>query len=842
MRSSPPRPAGAPRLALALGLAASAAVGLQGCNGQPDRSPHITSLSPASGSSLAPVAVTIRGAGFHPRAVQSASGGAPGLDTTHQAWLDRSETDPGVRLDVTWRSTSELAATVPGGLPEGPHALTVVNALGHATTLAGAWTVTAPATLALSLAVDPARSGPTTFSTGQPFTLRVTAENGGGTPLTGVKVELTPTGGGAFDGALAVPPFDLLPGEAKVTSLPLVAATPGELVLQAAATGSEAGGGSPVTAPPAAETIAVQARAALSARLTIPGVVAAGGRFPVSLTVTNDGEAAVSAVRPVVLEAGPGAATFDCPEGPVPGAWDLPGRGQATFTWACRPTAAGALRLHVRAEGSDVNGAGLVWAEADSDLAEQAVEATAVVTDPFGDGTAVAALAVRGGRLLVGPGQDGATFWRLDPTSGASERLGVELAVDDGASQAGNAGWRGSPPARTFGAVGCSPNSLACGPDNEDGRGALAAGSFSGAEWLLYAGASNVKARYAYLSAGEASPLRFRAVDLDAILPATSVAATALAFAPSATAGDRVYLAFTDKIDKKSPHLVALSTAPTADVLDAAAPGDAVDLGVFTAPGIGGDAGLLSNPDPQPRVEALAWFRDRLYLATGSAILRSAVTVPGPYASGSGDWAPATPVTTSWLLRRGLTARASAGLTPADRAVPAMAQFGACGDGPCLFAARNVEGAGGLVLPQLHRCDPSRSGAPDACDVGDWSLAAGNGGGRDPTLTQLDDASNGPVTLLLATPAHLYLGFDNATTGLQIWRTSGPTGGPSDFTGHGGCAAGSPGCVGLGGHGFGDPTVTRILDARAVTSGGTTTLYVLAGDAAGPVRLFALPE
>jgi len=301
-------------------------------------------------------------------------------------------------------------------------------------------------------------------------------------------------------------------------------------------------------------------------------------------------------------------------------------------------------------------------------------------------------------------------------------------------------------------------------------------------------------------------------------------------------------VAFTEKASRSSPILVALSRAPAGPVLDAATPGDAVELAVTTAPGVGGDAGLLSNPDAQPRIDALAWFRDRLYVAAGSGILSATVAVPRPYATAAADWRTATPLSLSWLLRRGLPATASEGLTPADRAVPAMTAFGACAGGPCLFLARNVQGTSPPVVPQLWRCDPTQSGGTDACESGDWSLAAANTSG-DRGLTQLGVASNGAASLLLATSHYLYLGFDNAETGVQVYRTEAAPTSALDFRGRDGCVAGTAGCQGLGGNGLGlGTTVTRLFDAKAVTAGGVTTVYLAAGDATSPLRLFAITE
>jgi hypothetical protein len=159
--------------------------------------------------------------------------------------------------------------------------------------------------------------------------------------------------------------------------------------------------------------------------------------------------------------------------------------------------------------------------------------------------------------------------------------------------------------------------------------------------------------------------------------------------------------------------------------------------------------------------------------------------------------------------------------------------------------ARNVTGTTGqpAVVPQLWKCDPTKSGSVDVCDFGEFGVAVPNTTG-DKSLTQLNTATRGAASVLLATSRFLYLGFDDATTGAQLFRTrvASPSA-ISDFQGQNGCAAGTAGCSGLGGAGLGDATTTtRFLDAKAVTAGGKTTVYVLGAGASGAQRLYAIGE
>lgn len=792
-----------------------------------DHSPRIDALTPAGGPSGEAAAVTIHGSGFFARAVQSASGGPVSVDTTHRAWLD------GVELGgVAWVDEGTLRATIPAGLALGPHELTVENARGGRASRADAWTVIVPAVLGVE-----AHLSRTTASTGQALSLELTMSNTGGADAHAVAVSVAVSGaGGVALGALPAA-VELPPGSSVAQSLPLTAATPGAVVLSVTAAGTEAFSGRALSAAAAPATLTVQARATLAVALSIPSTITAGSNFPVTMLLLNDGDAAAVGVAPGALSMVAGSTgTLASLTGPTPAAADVPGHGSATFTWLARLQGSGTVQLEGGASGTDANDGGPVVGAAErSNVGGQGAEVVQLASNPGNGGAAAPALAAFGGRLVVGPSTAGDELWEYDPATSQGASVGLEIAVDLGSSPADNAAWRAAPPATTFGAPGCLMNGTACGPCNEDGRGVLAAGTFSGAEWLAYAGSSWNKARFVYLASSPGTPRAFRAVDLGALLPTTADAPTAMEF----SAGGRLYLAFTDTVATKSPHLVALSTAPAASWLDAAEGTDAVDLGAVRMPGLGGGASSGASEDPQPRLDAVAELRGRLYLASGGGLVRAAVAAPRSYATHPSDWAVATPA--GWGDRTSIAAASSVGLTPADRAVPALVGYGDCGAGECLFLARNVVGSSPAVVPQLWRCDPTASGALDACEAADWALAVPDAGG-DGQLTQLGVATHGPVSVLLATERYLYLGFDDAVTGAQLYRSEGVPAHRTDFKGRDGCAAGTAGCVGLGGAGFGSTARTRFLDARAVTTGGRTTVYVVAGDGAVPSRIFAVPE
>jgi hypothetical protein len=175
-------------------------------------------------------------------------------------------------------------------------------------------------------------------------------------------------------------------------------------------------------------------------------------------------------------------------------------------------------------------------------------------------------------------------------------------------------------------------------------------------------------------------------------------------------------------------------------------------------------------------------------------------------------------------------------LHPFQRAVPSIAAFGGS-----LFFIRNVVATNG-VTAQLWRCSPAATA--DGCDPGDWTVVTP---GPASDLTQLGDPTNGPATVLVATPRYLYLGFDNVKKGAQLFRTAvADPGAISAWTGQGGCSAGAPGCVGLGGGGLGG-TSARFVDAAVVTDAtGAPHLYVVVGDPLAsppaPLRVVEIPE
>jgi hypothetical protein len=229
-------------------------------------------------------------------------------------------------------------------------------------------------------------------------------------------------------------------------------------------------------------------------------------------------------------------------------------------------------------------------------------------------------------------------------------------------------------------------------------------------------------------------------------------------------------------------------------------------------------------------IDSFGDLNGSLYVASQAGVMASTVVTPRPYSSFPGDWAVATPAAWSSISSRTTTKLAD--LEPVDRAVPQMASLGGQ-----LFLGRNT-----ILGPQLWSCNPALGTAIARCEPGDWSLVAPNSSGNT-QLTQFDDSSLLAITMVVATNQFLYVGFDSPN-GVHVFRTSLPNASTrADFEGTGGCSADQhpASCSGIGGPGIGVATDTRILDGKAITGGGGTSVWMTVGNASNALRLVVLP-
>jgi hypothetical protein len=698
------------------------------------------------------------------------------------------------------------------------------QSLSAATGSVAVVTVQTPAALSAAVSV------PGAVNVGQGFDVSVVISNSGDSAATGVSPAVAALAGSGTVTASgpAAPPAATIPGHmSQVFVLPYAGSAAGGVTVSVGANGVDATDGRSVAAAAASASTTVQTPAALTATLSIPTSVPLGDTFTVSLNVTNSGDAAVSALAPttpsptasnvgdIMLVSGP------IPAGPVL----LNGHAGQAFVWTFAAAGEGTLQLSADAAGSDANDG--TWRSVSATSASSLIaEAAPVTTDPFLDGTAFSFIFAYDGQLWLGPAANGSGAVRMDFDGRNPETVGWQLEHD---SAARNTAWTGIP-ATTIGSRGCGPNTKACGPDNESGRGLFFSGVVAGTEWLGLAGAhansGTDYARFVYLSSTQfpatpAGGTHFAYVDLVNDIPSSANSLTS-----AAVFHDRLYLGFQDG-SGQSPVLAALTQMPS---LPGFTPGSSlVDLGATNMPGVGGGS----------MIDSMTVFgtapNDALYLANADGLTRSTSTNPGQcqlvlLVLICPDWTSVTPSNSSYVTRTSVSSGKFSDLEPADRAVPAMAAFGGH-----LFVARNTTSG-----PQLWSCAPASSGNSTQCDSGDWSLVAPNTTG-DTKLTQFNDSNNASLTLLTATPQHLYVGFNNASRGVVIYRTAMAAPAIGNFAGRVGCAATGPGCAGLGGDGMG-AGLTRIYDGKALQFAGSDYLYVAAGTGAAAVRVYRIAE
>jgi hypothetical protein len=442
-----------------------------------------------------------------------------------------------------------------------------------------------------------------------------------------------------------------------------------------------------------------------------------------------------------------------------------------------------------------------------------------LLSDPFGDGTAFAFVFKYSGRIYLGPNKDGTGAVRVNADGSAATTISFSFAAD---TSGGNVSQNtATAPYTGIGFAGCAANTHQCGPDNEDGRGIFAAGSINGAEWLVMAGARTAgDLDYVYMTADTDSKLDMRYVDL-----APEMGPQTRGSSSMHVLGNRVYLGFPDTGGKR-PYLVALKVTPGAPGLDVSTTAEAENLGAHKMPKLGSSAAMSM-------IDSIADLNNRVYLFNNGGCMRATVAQPASYETKPSDWADCTPSNPKYSAKTAVTTSKVQGIEPADKTFSQVAVFKGR-----LYAGRNTTGG-----PQLWACDPTTSGDNGQCEPGDWELVAANTKG-DAALTQLDNVSNAKITLVASTPAHLYVGFDNAQ-GAVLFRTAATAPAvAADFAGESGCTASAhpANCAGIGGNGLGQASNTRLFHAVAASFTGASYLYLTAGSGSGPVRVYRIPD
>ncbi len=669
-------------------------------------------------------------------------------------------------------------------------------------------------------------SVPGAVNTDQAFAVQVAVRNEGGATALAVTPPqfLTATGTAVATWLNGPAPATAdIPGGTEVAfSWSYRAEVAGEVALAADVTGSDANSGQTVSTGVVSSTPIVALHpAALSCAITVPATVSRGATFTARMTVLNVGDSGANAVAPSALNVA-GTAQLSVVSGPAPAESDLGGGGSVSFDWLLSAATTGSAELDVSAAGLDATAGTMVSCAPVLSNTVAVNEAEQLFSDPFGDASPFSFVVPYRGQILLGPRAAGAGAIRADADGANLEPLTFVFSKDTTGNTSSNT-WVGAPPYPAIGYSGCLANSAQCGPDNENGRGLLAAGTIAGTEWLVMGGSRNAgNLDYVYATQDGDTQLDFSFVDLSAFLGANTRGISAMR-----VFNDRLYLAFPDTGGQR-PYFLALATLPLPPGLDATA-SDVENLRADNMPGLG-----AGNSAPMVMIDWLWVFNDRLYATNNGGCIRSTTATPRAYAAFPSDWWGCTPNAPAYTAKTSVTTTKVANIEPADKAIPQMATFGGG-----LYLARNTTAG-----PQLWVCAPTLAGDPSQCDPPDWSLVAPNTAG-DPQLSQFNSSNHTRLSLLVATPQHVYVGFDNSIDGVTLFRSLGAAPSTrSDFEGHDGCAATDypTACEGLAGAGLGTAANTRILDGVATTFGGKDYVYVVTGNGTGAARVYFIRD
>jgi hypothetical protein len=692
-------------------------------------------------------------------------------------------------------------------------------------------TIQSPASLAMDITV------PATVNLSRPFQVTVTVVNSGDSGAS-VTIPAPAVGTGAATATPTSFTSQPVPGQTShaVVFLYTASAT-GTISLTANASGTDSTDQNAVTATPkTSSSVTVQTPSQISATLAIPQTLPLGDTFSGSMTVLNSGDASANLTLPSALTAvaiDAGSATLV--SGPASGtAVTVDGHLGAILSWTYTASQEGSLQFNAPITVIDATDLTTRTVSASSNISTIA-EAAPMAANPFTDGTTFASLASFSGQLWAGPSASGGGAVTMNGDGSGAQVVSWQLEHPAGANNAAYAGTA----AHTIGAKGCLSGTAQCGPDNESGRGLFFSDVVSSTEWLGLVGAhvntGTDYPRYLYLTnpnfqivAGGYTDLAYS--DLGGSAPTSATNATsAVAFQ------NQLYVGFQSS---GGPVLDAVSAMPSLPGSAASA----ADMGASIMPGIGGTSTGM--------IDTMAVFGpstgDTLYLANANGFTRTSTPSPAPCTAGllglgifgsCGDWADSTPSAAAYTAKTSITTTKTSDLEPADRAVPAMASFNGR-----LFAARNTAAG-----PQLWACTPL-SGTQ--CSPGDWSLVAANSVG-DLQLTQFNDTNNAAITLLAATSQHLYVGFNNATRGVVVYRAVTPAlpANPaalnlSQFRGRldgpavdPACTGPGTACPGFGGDGLG-LGATRIFDGKVFNLSAAENLYLAVGTGTSPVRIY----
>ncbi|MCP5502692.1 MAG: hypothetical protein H7A25_22530, partial [Leptospiraceae bacterium] len=489
-----------------------------------------------------------------------------------------------------------------------------------------------------------------------------------------------------------------------------------------------------------------------------------------------------------------------------------------------------------------------------------------IISDPFGDGTDFGYLSSYANKVYIGPNKNGNGASRFNADGSNPQSLTFELDKDtNGSSTSSNTasirdGGTAVPPYVSIGHTGCTSNNAnlatGCGPDNNDGRGLFVSGIISGQEYLFITGGkSDGNNDYMYQTSDEDTGLNFTYIDASRSFDSDGIGGnkgteSIFVFQNKVywmSPGDRLYRPYFVKLN----DLTAESIHGTNNLM----------MKIKFMTGFGRQSS--SAPNMADKVGGtISSFNDRLYMANSGSIsnsskrcglntsydpgrceqtggiIRTNTSNPGACinADNCPDWTDITPSSLKFKQYFSIVLTKLADLIPADRPIPSFAEFNgkyyfirnACQTSrwnwSCTNSSCNDDQAcpAGQEIPQLWKCDPTISGSSNDCDPDDWSLIAENAGTGK---TNFGDTNNKYISLLQTNGDYLYVGFDNHSTGAEVWRTNiADPSSENDFTQ-------------IGGDGFGVSTNQEIFSSISLKSGSTYFIYVSIGFDGNPVKV-----
>jgi hypothetical protein len=407
-----------------------------------------------------------------------------------------------------------------------------------------------------------------------------------------------------------------------------------------------------------------------------------------------------------------------------------------------------------------------------------------VIVDPINEGsTNFSMLASYKGRIYIGPsGADNAVF-RLKPDGSNPEIISF-----------------------VFHGSGTDTNTLNPGPDGEEGINYISGGTIGGTEYLFFGPfktPNGSEIDYIYYTTDSGSTIEFDNLYVSSYLGiATKSVSSMIVF------NDNLYVGCPNRntlLGQQKPYFIKLQSL---------SPVTGINLRAFDMPRIGIYGG---NTAEKLGIDSMAVYNDKLYIANGGGstiggdggILRSTNNDPGDYGTSPADWEDITPAgETEWNAvtsdRFSLELSRVERLIPADKAFPAMVVF----NGKMYIARNTTDGS------QLWKYDGTS-----------WLMTADNGSG----ITDMGNIKNSSITLLVVNGDRLYLGYDNDSDGVQVWRTAAGVTDPvfqTDF---------EP----VSTDGLGDPgNNRRIYHGLSMADGGLDYLWLLTGKDSGIVSVF----